>query len=146
MPGMMDSVLNLGLNDQSVEGLTGQTGSSGSPGTPTVGCCRCTARSWASAGTASRRPGARQGGQGRPNDVELDAGDLRRLVEEFKGIIAADTGASSPRALPSSSISGIEAVFGSWDNKRAVDYRRKNKIDDALGTASTSRPWCSEQG
>ena len=69
------------------------------------------------------------------NDVELDAGDLRELVEEFKGIVATDTGHEFPQDPTEQLTGGIEAVFGSWDNKRAVDYRRKNKIDDSLGTA-----------
>src|SRR5919109_617517 len=73
MPGMMDTVLNLGLNDQS--------------------------------------------------------------VEDFKGIVASDTGREFPQDPKEQLKGGIEAVFGSWDNKRAVDYRRKNKIDDSLGTA-----------
>src|SRR5829696_2168253 len=94
MPGMMDTVLNLGLNDQSVEGLTKQTGS------------------------------------------ERFAWDsYRRLVQEFKGIVAADTGREFPQDPREQLRGGIEAVFGSWDNKRAIDYRRKNKIDDSLGTA-----------
>ena len=76
-------------------------------------------------------PGARQGGQGVRNDVELDAGDLRRLVEEFKAIVADDTGREFPQTPTEQLTGGIEAVFGSWDNKRAVDYRRKNKIDDS---------------
>ena len=69
------------------------------------------------------------------NDVELDEGDLRRLVEEFKGIIADETGREFPQDPTEQLTGGIEAVFGSWDNKRAIDYRRKNKIDDSLGTA-----------
>ena len=69
------------------------------------------------------------------NDVELDAGDLGRLVEEFKAIIAAETGEEFPQDPSEQLRGGIEAVFGSWDNKRAVDYRRKNRIDDSLGTA-----------
>ena len=69
------------------------------------------------------------------NDVELDEGDLRRLVEEFKAIIADETGREFPQDPTEQLTGGIEAVFGSWDNKRAIDYRRKNKIDDSLGTA-----------
>jgi pyruvate,orthophosphate dikinase len=137
MPGMMDTVLNLGLNDESVEGLTSQTGSE--------------RFAWDSYRRLLQMYGktvmgvegdrfeealehAKQA-KGVRNDVELDAGDLRRLVEEFKGIIAADTGREFPQGATEQLHLGIEAVFGSWDNKRAVDYRRKNKIDDSLGTA-----------
>ena len=137
MPGMMDTVLNLGLNDESVEGLTTQTGSE--------------RFAWDSYRRLLQMYGktvmgvegdrfeealehAKQA-KGVRNDVELDSGDLRRLVEEFKAIISADTGREFPQDPTEQLKGGIEAVFGSWDNKRAVDYRRKNKIDDSLGTA-----------
>ena len=137
MPGMMDSVLNLGLNDQSVEGLTSQTGSE--------------RFAWDSYRRLLQMYGktvmgvegdrfeealehAKQA-KGVRNDVELDAGDLRRLVEEFKAIVAEAAGREFPQDPTEQLRLGIEAVFGSWDNRRAVDYRRKNKIDDSLGTA-----------
>jgi pyruvate,orthophosphate dikinase len=137
MPGMMDTVLNLGLNDQSVEGLTKQTGSE--------------RFAWDSYRRLLQMYGKTVMGvegdrfeealehakeaKGVRNDVELDDGDLRRLVEEFKQIIADDTGREFPQDPREQLKGGIEAVFGSWDNRRAVDYRRKNKIDDSLGTA-----------
>ncbi|MFL6224258.1 MAG: PEP/pyruvate-binding domain-containing protein, partial [Actinomycetes bacterium] len=137
MPGMMDTVLNLGLNDQSVEGLTKQTGSE--------------RFAWDSYRRLLQMYGKTVMGvegdrfeealehakeaKGVRNDVELDEGDLRRLVEEFKQIIADDTGREFPQDPREQLTGGIEAVFGSWDNRRAVDYRRKNKIDDSLGTA-----------
>ena len=134
---MMDTVLNLGLNDQSVEGLTKQTGSE--------------RFAWDSYRRLLQMYGKTVMGvdgdrfeealehakeaKGVRNDVELDEGDLRGLVEEFKAIIAAETGREFPQDPTEQLTGGIEAVFGSWDNKRAVDYRRKNKIDDSLGTA-----------
>ena len=137
MPGMMDTVLNLGLNDESVEGLTSQTGSE--------------RFAWDSYRRLLQMYGKTVMGvegelfeealehakeaKGVRNDVELDAGDLRRLVEEFKAIISVETGREFPQDPTEQLRGGIEAVFGSWDNKRAVDYRRKNKIDDSLGTA-----------
>jgi pyruvate, orthophosphate dikinase len=137
MPGMMDTVLNLGLNDQSVEGLTKQTGSE--------------RFAWDSYRRLLQMYGKTVMGvdgdrfeealerakeaKGVGNDVELDEGDLKRLVEGFKGIIAAETGRQFPQDPREQLTGGIEAVFGSWDNRRAVDYRRKNKIDDSLGTA-----------
>jgi pyruvate,orthophosphate dikinase len=137
MPGMMDTVLNLGLNDQSVEGLTKQTGS---------------ARfAWDSYRRLLQMYGKTVMGvegdrfeealeqvkeaKGVRNDVELDEGDLRGLVERYKAIISAAAGREFPQDPTEQLRGGIEAVFGSWDNKRAVDYRRKNKIDDGLGTA-----------
>jgi pyruvate, orthophosphate dikinase len=137
MPGMMDTVLNLGLNDQSVEGLTKQTGSE--------------RFAWDSYRRLLQMYGKTVMGvegdrfeealdhaketKGVRNDVELDEGDLRRLVEEFKQVIADDTGREFPQDPREQLKGGVEAVFGSWDNRRAVDYRRKNKIDDSLGTA-----------
>src|SRR5918995_3468540 len=137
MPGMMDSVLNLGLNDQSVEGLTKQTGSE--------------RFAWDSYRRLLQMYGKTVMGvdgdrfeealehaketKGVRNDVELDEGDLRGLVAQFKDIISTDTGREFPQDPTEQLKGGIEAVFGSWDNKRAIDYRRKNKIDDSLGTA-----------
>ena len=137
MPGMMDSVLNLGLNDQSVEGLTSQTGSERFAWDSYRRLVQMYGR------TVMGVEGHRfeealehaKEAKGVRNDVELDAGDLRRLVEEFKAIISVDTGRGFPQDATEQLHLGIEAVFGSWDNKRAVDYRRKNKIQDSLGTA-----------
>jgi pyruvate, orthophosphate dikinase len=137
MPGMMDTVLNLGLNDQSVEGLTSQTGSERFAwdsyrrllqmyGKTVMGVDG--ERFEEALGHAKEAKGVR-------NDVELDQDDLRRLVEEFKAIISVETGRGFPQDPREQLKGGIEAVFGSWDNKRAIDYRRKNKIQDSLGTA-----------
>jgi pyruvate,orthophosphate dikinase len=132
MPGMMDSVLNLGLNDQSVEGLTKQTGSERFAWDSYRRLLQMYGKTVM--GVEGHRfeealEHAKQA-KGVRNDVELDAGDLRRLVEEFKAVIAADTGREFPQDATEQLHLGIEAVFGSWDNRRAVDYRRKNKIDD----------------
>jgi pyruvate,orthophosphate dikinase len=137
MPGMMDTVLNVGLNDESVEGLTKQTGSE--------------RFAWDSYRRLLQMFGKTVLGvdgdrfeeaideakesKGVQNDVDLDEGDLRRLVERFKGIIRDDVGRDFPQDPQEQLRLGIQAVFGSWDNKRAVDYRRRNKIDDSLGTA-----------
>jgi pyruvate, orthophosphate dikinase len=137
MPGMMDTVLNVGLNDESVEGLTKQTGSE--------------RFAWDSYRRLLQMFGKTVMGvdgdrfeealehakeaKGVKGDVDLDEGDLRRLVEQFKQVITDETGRDFPQDPQEQLRLGIQAVFGSWDNKRAVDYRRKNKIDDALGTA-----------
>ncbi len=105
MPGMMDTVLNLGLNDRSVEGLAKQT-----------------SNDQASKGSDAK-------------DTDLDADDLRRLTEEFKQIIRDETGEDFPEDPRKQLEKAVEAVFGSWNGKRAVDYRRQNKISDDLGTA-----------
>ncbi|HZD73563.1 MAG TPA: pyruvate, phosphate dikinase, partial [Actinomycetota bacterium] len=137
MPGMMDTVLNVGLNDESVEGLTKQTSSQ--------------RFAWDSYRRLLQMFGKTVMGvegdhfeeaideakhaKGVRNDVDLDESDLRVLVDRFKKIIADQTGREFPQDPREQLRQGIEAVFGSWDNKRAIDYRRKNKISDDLGTA-----------
>jgi len=137
MPGMMDTVLNVGLNDESVEGLAKQTGSQ--------------RFAWDSYRRLLQMFGKTVMGvdgdhfeealeeakhaKGVKNDVELDEGDLHTLVGRFKQIIRTEAGRDFPQEPKEQLRLGIEAVFGSWDNKRAIDYRRKNKIPDDLGTA-----------
>ena len=137
MPGMMDTVLNLGLNDQSVEGLTKQTGSERFAWDSYRRLLQMYGKTVMGVDGDRFEEAIEQAKEhkGVRNDVELDEGDLRRLVEEFKAIISVDTGREFPQAPREQLTGGIEAVFGSWDNKRAIDYRRKNKIDDSLGTA-----------
>src|SRR6266540_1993276 len=137
MPGMMDTVLNVGLNDESVEGLAKQTGSQ--------------RFAWDSYRRLLQMFGKTVMGvdgdhfeealeeakhaKGVKNDVELDEGDLHTLVGRFKQIIRTEAGREFPQEPREQLRQGIEAVFGSWDNKRAIDYRRRNKIPDDLGTA-----------
>ncbi|MGH2694888.1 MAG: pyruvate, phosphate dikinase [Actinomycetota bacterium] len=137
MPGMMDTVLNVGLNDESVEGLIDQTGDD-----------RFT---WDSYRRLLQMFGktvmdvegdlfeeALEGAKdkkGVQNDIDLDTSDLRALVKTFKRIIKKETKRDFPQDPTEQLHLAIEAVFGSWDNKRARDYRRRNKIPDDLGTA-----------
>jgi pyruvate, orthophosphate dikinase len=137
MPGMMDTVLNLGLNDESVVGLAGQTGSERFAWDSYRRLLQMYGKTVMGVEGERFEEALEQAKQakGVRNDVELDDGDLRGLVGEFKAIISAETGREFPQDPTEQLTGGIEAVFGSWDNKRAVDYRRKNKIDDSLGTA-----------
>ena len=137
MPGMMDTVLNVGLNDESVEGLTSQTGDD--------------RFSWDSYRRLIQMFGktvmgvdgdlfedaleASKNKKGVQNDVDLDTKDLKKLVTTFKSIVKKQTKREFPQDPTDQLHLAIEAVFGSWDNKRAQDYRRRNKISDALGTA-----------
>jgi pyruvate,orthophosphate dikinase len=137
MPGMMDTVLNLGLNDQSVEGLGKQTGSERFAWDSYRRLLQMYGKTVMGVEGDRFEEALEQAKQakGVRNDVELDEGDLRRLVEQYKGIISAESGQEFPQDPREQLTGGIEAVFGSWDNRRAVDYRRRNKIDDSLGTA-----------
>jgi pyruvate,orthophosphate dikinase len=137
MPGMMDTVLNVGLNDESVEGLVRQTSSE--------------RFAWDSYRRLLQMFGKTVMGvdgdlfeealeeakesKGVRNDIDLDTDDLEALVARFKGVISESTGREFPQDPTEQVHQGIEAVFGSWDNRRARDYRRRNRIPDSLGTA-----------
>ncbi|MEP6477727.1 MAG: pyruvate, phosphate dikinase [Actinomycetota bacterium] len=139
MPGMMDTVLNLGLNEDSLKGLAEQSG----------GDMRF-------AHDAYRRfiqmfgkivmdiPGdafehaldaAKERRGPDAQDTDLDADDLRGLIEEFRAIYRQHTGSEFPTDPRQQMRLAVEAVFSSWNGRRAVDYRRQNKISDDLGTA-----------
>src|SRR5207245_584359 len=79
----------------------------------------------------------RRKGEG-AKDTDLDEEDLRKLTEEFKSIVREETGKEFPQDPRRQLEQAIEAVFRSWNGKRAVDYRRQNKISDDLGTAVNS--------
>jgi pyruvate,orthophosphate dikinase len=137
MPGMMDTVLNLGLNDASVNGLAKQTSNErfaldsyrrfvqmfGKIVLDVPG------EAFEEALTALRAE------QGVETDPELDADALRGLVETFKGIVRAEAGIEFPQKPHEQLGHAIEAVFRSWDGERARIYRRMEKIPDDLGTA-----------
>lgn len=149
MPGMMDTVLNLGLNDQSINGLIKHTEN------PRF--------SWDSyrrfiqmfsnvvmgldGDLFENAINAKKIVRGVKSDADLTAEDLQELVEEFKNIFSENVSAEEYPALvvdgrvtfpqdPDTQLRlAIEAVFGSWNNPRATLYRKQNKIADDLGTA-----------
>src|SRR5574337_1936104 len=73
--------------------------------------------------------------QGVSADTALSADDLRDLVEQFKGVIQRETGREFPQDPKEQLRMAIAAVFESWNNKRAVEYRRIYKVPDDWGTA-----------
>ncbi len=136
MPGMLETILNLGLGDRSVEGLASRTGNErfawdsyrrlvqmfgdvvrGVPSSRFEDALR-TARSK----------------KGVDEDTALDAGDLRALTETFKRILE-EQGDPFPQEPRAQLRQAIAAVFDSWNGERAVAYRRINGIPDAWGTA-----------
>src|SRR6266702_2615436 len=137
MPGMMDTVLNVGLNDESVETLAKQTGSQRFAWDSYRRLLQMFGKTVMGVDGDRFEEAIDEAKQARGvrNDVDLDDGDLRALVDQFKKIIVSQTGREFPLEPVEQLRQGIEAVFGSWDNKRAIDYRRKNKISDDLGTA-----------
>jgi pyruvate,orthophosphate dikinase len=137
MPGMMDTVLNLGLNDRTVEGLAKLT------------------RNERFAWDAYRRfvmmfstvvlgidkdefeslIDERKKELGVEADPEIDAASWKALVDRFKSVVREQAGREFPQDVHEQLRLAIEAVFDSWNSKRAVEYRRFNKIPDDWGTA-----------
>ncbi|WP_443072396.1 pyruvate, phosphate dikinase [Streptomyces sp. RPT161] len=137
MPGMMDTVLNIGLSDASVAGLAAQAGDE--------------RFAWDSYRRLVQMFGktvlgvdgdlfeealdeAKQA-KGASSDLGLDAADLRQLVEDFKQIVLKEAGREFPQDPREQMDLAIRAVFDSWNGERAKLYRRQERIPHDLGTA-----------
>ena len=137
MPGMLDTVLNLGLSDRSVEGLARATGNEWF--------------AWDSyrrlvqmfANVVRDVPGDRlqsaiegvKAARGVDLDTELTTDDLRELVDRFKALLEQSTGEPFPQDPRAQLDAAVRAVFDSWRGERATSYRRINHIPDDWGTA-----------
>jgi pyruvate, orthophosphate dikinase len=137
MPGMMDTILNLGLNDEATEGLGARTDN---PRFAFDSYRRLIqmfsevvegidGHRFESALAALKQARSVQ------QDTDLTADDLRGLVATFKAIYREETGSEFPREARDQLLSAVRAVFRSWDNPRAQVYRRAHDIADDLGTA-----------
>jgi pyruvate,orthophosphate dikinase len=145
MPGMMDTVLNLGMNDESVEGIAKQTDDDRFAwdsyrrfiqmfGKTVMGLEGLLFEDVLDEAKLKRGKKLKKKADA-VRDTDLTADDLRAVVDEFKKVIKDETKTSFPQD-PSKQLSmSIEAVFNSWNNRRAQEYRRREGIDDALGTA-----------
>jgi len=137
MPGMMDTLLNLGLNDETVEGLTRQTGNARFA----FDCYRRLLQMFGNvvlgieAFRFEKMLGRAKAAQGVSADQELSAESLRQLVAEFKTCIASLSGRPFPQDAREQLRMAVEAVFRSWHNPRAKFYRQLNRIPDEQGTA-----------
>ncbi len=137
MPGMMDTILNLGLNDQSVEGLAKKTGN------PRFAwdCYRRFIMMFSdvvfevSKSEYEALLHRRKEERGAKNDVELGAGDMKDLAAQFKARFREKAGRDFPQDVWEQLCLARDAVFKSWQNPRAIAYRRMNRIPDDLGTA-----------
>ncbi len=137
MPGMMETILNLGLNDAAVEGLARQSAN------PRFAfdSYRRFIQMYADVvlGVPQHRfeaqLAAKRTSVGVESDAELPADALRALVAEYKALVRAATGEDFPSDPEAQLWGAIRAVWTSWTLKKAVDYRRVNGIDDSLGTA-----------
>ncbi|HEX2415836.1 MAG TPA: pyruvate, phosphate dikinase [Thermoleophilaceae bacterium] len=133
MPGMLDTVLNLGLNDESVEGLGGDrfAWDSYRRFVQMFGnVCRGIKGERFEELIEERKREA-----GVSEDTELSVDDLRELTADFKRVFAEETGEEFPDDPREQLGQAIRAVFDSWMGERAVEYRRINRIPDEWGTA-----------
>lgn len=137
MPGMMDSILNLGLNDAAVEGLGRSTGNHRFA----LDSYRRLIQMFGEVvdGIDGQRFEQQlidlKAAKGVQHDTELDADDLRGLVGVFRSIVEEETGAPFPQDAREQLLRAVQAVFRSWDNPRAQVYRRAQSIPDDIGTA-----------
>ena len=137
MPGMMETILNLGLNDRTVIGLADQSTNA-----------RFAYDSYrrfiqmyshvvlgVSAHDFEHLLKAKRMTAGAASDADLGENDLRNLVEEYRALVRNRTGSDFPRDPVAQLWGAIEAVWKSWTLKKARDYRRVNGISEDLGTA-----------
>ena len=134
---MMDTVLNIGLSDESVQGLAKQAGNERFAwdsyrrliqmfGKTVLGI---DGEQFEHALDTAKKA------KGVGNDLDLDADDLRNLVETFKGIVKTQAGRDFPQDPREQLDLAIQAVFNSWNADRAILYRRQERIPADLGTA-----------
>ena len=137
MPGMMDTVLNLGINDETVKGLVKLTGDEQFA----YDAYRRFIQMFSKIVLDTDPKDFEQvldnykKQAGVATDAEIPADALKKLVGEFKQIAERQSGEPFPTNVNSQLQKAIEAVFSSWNNKRAIDYRNFNKIAHTLGTA-----------
>jgi pyruvate, orthophosphate dikinase len=137
MPGMMDTVLNLGLNDTSMKGLAKQTGNERFAQDSYRRFIQMFGKIVLEVGGElfEKALKAAVKAKGASSETALSAGEMADVVETFKGIVKEQTGADFPQDPDEQLAHSIEAVFRSWNGKRARQYRDMEKIPDDLGTA-----------
>ncbi len=136
MPGMMDTILNLGLTSRTVAGLVSASGERFA-----LDCRRRFLQMYGdvvlgvSREEFERALAGRRKDRGASSDADLDARDLARVVESFEEIVRRRTGKDFPDDPQEQLWGAIGAVFGSWDNERARTYRKLHRIPGDWGTA-----------
>ena len=137
MPGMMDTVLNIGLNDESVLGLAKQSGNDRFAFDSYRRLIQMFGK------TVLEIEGelfedalhAAKDAKGTQNDLDLDADDLRALVQTYQMIVREHAGREFPQEPREQMDLAVRAVFDSWNADRAILYRRQERIPSDLGTA-----------
>ena len=137
MPGMMDTVLNLGLNEETLKGLIKQTKNERFA----LDFYRRFIQMFGNVVLKVEHAKFEdildeiKKARGVKLDTELNADDLKKIVEKFKNLIENETGKSFPKEPRKQLQMTIDAVFGSWNNERAIAYRRIHEIKGVIGTA-----------
>lgn len=137
MPGMMDTILNLGLNDDSVKGLAAKTGNERFA----YDSYRRFIQMFGDVVMEIPKSKFDQIFDGRKKevgaeyDVDLKTEDLRVIIEGYKELVKAELGREFPQNPKDQLMEAIQAVFRSWNNERAILYRKLNNISASLGTA-----------
>ena len=137
MPGMMDTILNLGLNDVAVEGFAKKTGN------PRFAYDSYRRFIQMFSDVVMEIPKSKfervldeiKEKKGVHFDTELDANDLKDVIAQFKALYKEEQGVDFPQEPVDQLIEAVKAVFRSWDNPRAIYYRRMNDIPSDWGTA-----------
>ena len=138
MPGMMNTILNLGLNDQTTEGLAKKTGN------PRF-AYDCYRRFIQMFGEVSLHIemekfdhifDARKAKVKAKLDTALKADDLKAIIADYKKLVKKETGKDFPQDAFQQLVMSRDAVFGSWNTPKAIYYRRMEKISDSIGTAA----------
>lgn len=137
MPGMMDTVLNLGINDETVQGLVALTGDERFAYDAYRRFIQMFSKIVLDTDPRDFEHLLEQYKERAhvATDAEIPAADLKQLVSDFKQIAERQSGEPFPTDVHQQLQKAIEAVFSSWNNKRAFDYRDFNKIPHSLGTA-----------
>jgi pyruvate,orthophosphate dikinase len=137
MPGMMDTVLNLGLNDRTFEGLARKAKNKRFA----LDCYRRLIHMFGDVvlGISKKKfeeiLKKKKEETGIAQDFELTEGLLEELIAEYKELVKEETGKEFPQDVEEQLFMAVSAVFQSWNNPRAITYRRLNHIPDDLGTA-----------
>ena len=137
MPGMMDTILNLGLNDDTVEGMAAATGNRRFA----MDCYRRFIQMFGDvamgvdAALFENALADLKDAEGVQYDHQLTAEALEKLIVTFKDIYKKGTGEEFPQQPEKQLLLAVMAVFRSWNSDRAIYYRKANKIPDSLGTA-----------
>lgn len=137
LPGMMDTVLNLGMNDQAVVGLAEVSGNQRFAWDAYRRFIQMFSDVVKGSGIEPYEHAleAAKKAKGVEEDTDLDAEDLKKLTTEYKAIYKKATGEEFPQDPVAQMWDAIGAVFGSWNNPKAVTYRRINDIKGLIGTA-----------